>query len=129
MIIIIIYGYNKRGSYNIIISISAGPTKESWIKELKLIPDGRTCEVLPSHSLDVAFSQKTRITYPDTSARFKDKGWSTYLHYFLATKVIFVFSLVASLGKYAFRIQNPCLFIDCSIENGIAVVYWRGREW
>ena len=35
----------------------------------------------------------------------------------LATKVILVFSLVASLGKYAFRIQNPYLFIDCSIEN------------
>ena len=24
----------------------------------------------------------------------------------------------ASLGKYALRIQNPYLFIDCSIENG-----------
>ena len=23
--------------------------------------------------------------------------------------------------KYAFRIQNPNLFIDCSLENGIAV--------
>ena len=37
-------------------------------------------------------------------------------------------SLVDSLGKYAFKIQNPYLFIDCSIENCIAVVYWRGRE-
>ena len=37
-----------------------------------------------------------------------------------ATKVILVFSLVASSGKYTFRIQNPNLlnFIDCSIENG-----------
>ena len=38
-----------------------------------------------------------------------------------AMKVILVFSLVASLGKYAFRIQNPHLlynFIDCSIVNG-----------
>jgi len=47
----------------------------------------------------------------------------------LATKVIVVISLVASLGKYVFRIQNPYLFIDCSIENGIVVVYWRGGEW
>ena len=48
------------------------------------------------------------------------------LHSFIATKIIFVFSLVASLSKYAFRIQDPYLFIDCSIENSIAVVYWRG---
>ena len=41
----------------------------------------------------------------------------------LATKVIFMYSLVALLAKYAFRIQNPYLFIDCSIENGIAVVH------
>ena len=26
-------------------------------------------------------------------------------------------------------IHNPYLFVDCSIENGIAVVYWRGGEW
>ena len=43
----------------------------------------------------------------------------------LETKVI---SLVASLGKCAFRIQNSYLFIDCSIENGIEVVYWRSGE-
>ena len=47
----------------------------------------------------------------------------------LATKVIFVFNLVAALGKYAIRMQNPYLFIDCSIQNGIAVVYGRGGEW
>ena len=41
----------------------------------------------------------------------------------LATKVVLVFSRVASLSKYALRIQNPYLFIDCSIENGIAAVY------
>ena len=41
---------------------------------------------------------------------------------------LLIFSLVASLGKYAFRIQNPYLFIDCSIENAIAVVYWRSEE-
>ena len=47
----------------------------------------------------------------------------------LAMKVILVFSLMASLGgKYAFRIQDPNLFIDCSIENSIAVVYWRSGE-
>ena len=39
-----------------------------------------------------------------------------------------MFSLVASLGKYALRIKNPYLFINYSIENGIAVVYWRGGE-
>ena len=39
-----------------------------------------------------------------------------------------MFSLVASLGKYVLRIQNPYLVIDCSLENCIAVVYWRGRE-
>ena len=44
----------------------------------------------------------------------------------LATKVIFVFNLVAAL---AIRMQNPYLFIDCSIQNGIAVVYGRGGEW
>ena len=37
LIIIIIYGYNKWGTYKIIISISAGPTKESWMKEQKLM--------------------------------------------------------------------------------------------
>ena len=47
----------------------------------------------------------------------------------LATKVIFVLGLVASLGKCAFRIQNPYLFIDCSIETGIKVVYWKIGEW
>ena len=40
----------------------------------------------------------------------------------LGTKVILICSLVASLGKYAFRIQNPSLFIDCKIENSIVVV-------
>ena len=29
----------------------------------------------------------------------------------LATKVILVFSLMASLGKYAFSIQNPYLYL------------------
>ena len=32
-------------------------------------------------------------------------------------------NVVASLGKYALRIQNLYLFINCSIENGIAVVH------
>ena len=40
-----------------------------------------------------------------------------------------VFRLMASLGKYAFRIQNACLFVDCSIENGINSIYWRSGEW
>ena len=37
--------------------------------------------------------------------------------------VIFFLSLAASLGKYAFRIQNAYQLIDCSKENGDAVVY------
>ena len=49
--------------------------------------------------------------------------------YIQATKVIFVFSLVGSLGLYMFLKHNSYLFIDCSIENGFAVVYWRGGEW
>ena len=32
-----------------------------------------------------------------------------------------------ALGKYAFRIQNLCLFVDCSIENGINSIYWRSN--
>ena len=36
-------------------------------------------------------------------------------------------SLVASLGKYAFRIQNAYQLIDCSKENGDAVVYTSGH--
>ena len=45
---------------------------------------------------------------------------SSCLHYGinLQTKV---FSLLASLGKYAFKIQNPYQFIDCSKANGIEV--------
>ena len=62
MIILFIYGYSKRGAYDIIISINTNPTEEPWINDLKLMPDGRTyvdIEVFPSHSLDVTFSQKT----------------------------------------------------------------------
>ena len=62
-----IYGYNQRNAYNIIRSISAGPTEEPWMEELKLMPDGKTyadIEVFPSHSFDIAISQKTRITCP-----------------------------------------------------------------
>ena len=41
---------------------------------------------------------------------------------------ILVFRLVDTLGKYAFRIQKVCLFVDCSIENGINSIYWRNGE-
>ena len=61
-------------------------------------------EVLPSDSLDVAFSQKDEYHVP------------------INMKVIFMCSIVASVGKYAFRKQNPYLFIDYSIENGNASV-------
>ena len=45
----------------------------------------------------------------------------------LVTKVIFVLSHVASLGKCAFRIQNQYLFIDYRIEKW----YWGGilEKW
>ena len=43
-------------------------------------------------------------------------------------RCILVFRLVATLGKYAFRIQNAFLLVDCSIENGINSIYWRSRE-
>ena len=79
-------------------------------------------EVFSPYCLDVTFSKKTRSTCPSTHVRFEDKGWHTCLHYYLAIKVILMFSSVASLGTYAFRIQSPYLFIDCSLENSIAVV-------
>ena len=41
---------------------------------------------------------------------------------------MFVFRLMTSLGKHAFRIQNACLFIDFSIENGINSIYWKSGE-
>ena len=37
-------------------------------------------------------------------------------------KMMFIFRLVASLGKYAFRKRNAYLFIDCSIDYGLTVV-------
>ena len=43
----------------------------------------------------------------------------------LTTKVILVFRFVASLSKYAFRIKNPSLFIDCNIENSCILEKWR----
>ena len=46
----------------------------------------------------------------------------------LQTKVIFVFSLVASLGKQAFKIQNPYQFIDCSKAYVIEVPWWYAGE-
>ena len=45
----------------------------------------------------------------------------------LETMVIFFLSLMASLGKYAFRIQNAYQFIDCSKENGVEVLYTSGH--
>ena len=43
-------------------------------------------------------------------------------------KIILVLRLVASQGKYAFRKQNAYLFIDFSIENDLAVIYWRSGK-
>ena len=85
-------------------------------------------EVFSSHSLDVAFSQKTRITAHKHLHVLRTKDGAR-VSIILVTKVIFMFSRVASLGRYTFRIQNPYLFIDCSLENGIiVVVLWRGGE-
>ena len=52
----------------------------------------------------------------------------------LVMKVIIIFSLVASLGKCAFRIQNPHLFTDFSIEMElqwyrIKRMFGRGKLW
>ena len=57
----------------------------------------------------------------------KDNERSTCL-LFQRWRWILVFRLVATLGKYAFRIQNACLFVDCSIKNGINSIYWRSGE-
>ena len=43
----------------------------------------------------------------------------------LVMKMLLVFRFVAS---FAFRIQNAYLFINCSIENGLAVLYWISGE-
>ena len=44
----------------------------------------------------------------------------------LMTKVILAISLVASLGKHAFRINNLSLsIIDCNIENSGILEKWR----
>ena len=40
---------------------------------------------------------------------------AVYVLIVLATMIILVFRLVASLGKYAFRIQNTYLFTDCIV--------------
>ena len=58
----------------------------------------------------------------------RTKDGACFFNFYLVMKVIYMFSRVASYGKYSFRIQNPYVFIDCSLENGIAVVYWRGGE-
>ena len=94
--------------------------------------DGRTYadnEVLLLHIVWTSPSARRRISRAHKHARVLRTKDRACVYYFQATKVIFVFSLVASVGKYAFRKQNPYLFIDCSIENGIASVYWRGGEW
>ena len=100
--------------------INKRPTEEPWIKELK-----STVELTQISSLHIVCMSLT--------ARKRVSCAHKHVHV-LRTKdgarvFIFVFSLVASLGKYALRIQNPYLVIDYSIENGIAVVYWRGGGW
>ena len=79
------------------------------------------------NSLDVynTVSQETRFTCPWTRARLKDRARAPL---FQRWKWILVFRLMATLGKYAFRIQNACLFVDCSIENVINSIYWRSGE-
>ena len=99
-------------------------TNELWMKELKSMVE-----------LTQLAKRSLRIVWTSLSARirvscahkhmFEDKGWSTCIYYSSDEGYI----RLASFSKYAFRIQNLCLFIDCSLENGSAVVYWRGGEW
>ena len=58
----------------------------------------------------------------NTPVHFEDNE-GAHVFIVLATKVLLIFSFVAALGKYVFKIQNPYLFIDCSIENGIALIF------
>jgi len=80
--------------------------------------------VFSLHSLDVnsIVSQETHFMCPYTRPCFEDNRRTTCLHCSNDKGEIFIFSLVVSLGKYAFRIQNLSLFIDHNIKNGIAVV-------
>ena len=71
-------------------------------------------------------SQETHIRCSYTHALFKDNKRSTCLY--CSRDEDSHVRLVASLGKYAFRKLNAYLFIDCSIENGLAVVYWRSGK-
>ena len=66
----------------------------------------QTCKVFSSHNADVdnTISQEMRITCVLRAMK------GARVSIVLATKVILVFSLVASLGKYAF-IQNPYLYL------------------
>ena len=75
-----------------------------------------------SHSLDVNDSEyrQPRDVYHVRTLRTMD---GARVSTNLGTMVIFVLSLMASLGKYAFRIQHPYQLIDYSKDNGFAVVY------
>ena len=76
--------------------------------------------VFSSNGLDVCItvSQETRFTCHRRVRVLRTmKGARAPL--FQRWRWTLVFRLVASLGKYAFTIQNACLFVDCSIENGI----------
>ena len=107
MIILIIYGCNNRG---IIILISAGLTEEPWMREWKLMVE---LTQIAKCSLCIVWtspSAKRRVSCAHKHVRVLRTGWRTCLYYFQATKVIFVFSLMALLGKYAFRKQSLSIY-------------------
>ena len=78
-----------------------------------------------SHEFDFdsTISQGVSHAYRPIHVLRTTKGACVYIT--LVTKVIMVFRLMDSLGKYAFRIQRVDLFIDCNVEGDLMVVYWR----
>ena len=98
------------------------------MKELKLIV-GLT--KIAKFSLRIVWmlpSSRRRISHAHTHVRVLRTTEVARVSIILATEVLFTFILMASLGKYAFRIHNPYLFIDCTTETGIVEVYWRSEE-
>jgi len=80
------------------------------------------------HSLKVAFSQETcRLSCVHKHVHMLKTMEGTHLHY-SSNEGYSHFSLVVSLSKHAFRIQNLYLFINCNIENSIAIVYWKSGD-
>ena len=71
--------------------------------------------------MSTILSARRRISRAHRYMRILRTTEGAHVSIVLVTKVILIFSVMASLAKYTFRIQNPSLFIECNIENGIAV--------